>query len=597
MDAIKILILDDDHIDAEIMQDVLTEEIPASEFRLAETKEDFQAILSQFHPDLILSDNSMPRFSSTEALAMARSMYPGIPFIVVAGIAPEEFVIEIMKLGADDYISKDKLKELPAAIAKVMKLHKASKERAEVAAQLEISEKNYHTVFLKSPLPKWIFDIETMKFLEVNEAAVGQYGYSREEFLKMELRNIRPEEDVEKLLRFVTVPRSFDDKQPTIWQHTKKNGQVIDVEIYSHPITYNNRTARMAIVNDITERTKAQQRLEQSEANLKSIFDNTSEGFLLLDKNASIMAFNSNAEKYNLFSQTEKFQVGKSVYDYVTEAHKAYFQNVLDKAMSGVEFKYDRFYTLDNGSIHWIEFSVTPVFTDDEVKGVCFTGHDITDKKRAEQEREFDRNNLKALINNTKDLMWSIDRNFGLITSNEAFNKVVENLYGSRLEKGSNLMEIQFNPEQREHFMAYYERVFSGESFTETERMAKDFWADISFYPIYTGEVIIGAACFSRNITWQKKAERERMEYAQSLEEMLFKISHQLRVPIANLLGIAHVIEISDESDKDTKDIVGLITPTVSTLDTFSRDLAQFIETILLKRGHLNPTHKNKHLK
>jgi PAS domain S-box-containing protein len=589
---LKIVILEDCSIDAELIQDFLTEKGMNCEFNVADSKEAFLHMLSQFQPDVILSDHSMPLFSSSEALIIARGLYPEIPFIIVAGVMPEELVINIMKLGASDYISKEKLDRLPTAIKTATRLYWAEKEKQEALEQLIISEKNYHTVFLKSPLPKWIYDSETMKFLEVNEAAIQQYGYSREEFLQMTLYDIRPKEDVEMLVDYVKRFKLSPNSRPSLWQHTKKDGQIILVEVNAHTIIYNNRNARMAIINDVTERRKAEQKILQSEANLKIIFDNTSEGFVLLDREATIMAFNNKAEIYNIFSKTKKFRLGHSIYDFIPDSRKPFFQNVMEKVLNGESFQYERSYKSGNG-VFWLEFSVSPVMVDDEIKGACFSGHDITEKKLTEQEREFDRNNLKALINNTNDLMWSIDRNFRLITSNEAFDKTAKNLFGTVLSKGKNLMEVDFNKERLDRFKAHYEKAFLGESFTETEFMAEGYWSDVSFYPIYNDGEIIGAACFSRNITWQKKAEEERMEYIKSLEEMLFKISHQLRVPIANLLGIAHVVEFPDNSEEEIKEIVSYIKPSVSDLDTFSRDLAKFIGTILSKNKMLT-IDKNK---
>lgn len=585
MSPLKIVILEDDSEDAEIIQDYVTRKKPDCEFTIAHSKEDFVDILNQFQPDIILSDHSMPGFSSTEALTMARSIYPLIPFIIVAGIMPEEFIIEIMKLGADDYISKEKLQTLPAAINMVMRLYRSSKEKEEVLEQLKISEQNYHTVFLESPLPKWIYNIDTLKFLEVNEAAVRHYGFSREEFLQMSLLDIRPKEDVDAFLNYINEIKQYSEIEPSSWTHRKKNGQIIHVEVHSHNITYNNLPARMAIICDITHKKKTEEKIVQSEANLKSIFENTSDGFMLLDKEARIMVFNSKAETYNVFNQTKKFEIGKSLYNFVPDSRKPYIQSAIAQVADGKTLQYDHSFAMEDGSTRWIEFTVTPVMAEDVVKGVCFTGHDVTEKKQAEQEREFERSNLKALINNTKDLMWSMDRDFRLITSNEAFDRTVERLIGSRLPKGAYLLQIGSDMEQLARFMGYYKRVFAGESFTASENMADDFWSEISFYPIYGSYDIIGAACFSRNVTWRKKAEEERLEYAKSLEEMLFKISHQVRVPIANLLGIAHVIEFSDNPDKDIKEIVGYISPTVDTLDAFSRDLAKFIEAILLKKG------------
>jgi PAS domain S-box-containing protein len=133
----------------------------------------------------------------------------------------------------------------------------------------------------------------------------------------------------------------------------------------------------------------------------------------------------------------------------------------------------------------------------------------ITEIKEAEQQREFDGNNLQALINNTNDLMWSIDRNFKIITSNHAFDEMVGAMSGNRLEKGADVLTAGLGKQQLLRFRDYYERAFAGEAFTEieyTDHPVK-LWSEISYYPIYKDQDVIGTACFSRNITKQKIAE------------------------------------------------------------------------------------------
>jgi len=124
-------------------------------------------------------------------------------------------------------------------------------------ANLQASEDKYKTLFYKSPLPKWIYDESTLRFLEVNEAAIRIYGYSQQQFQQMTIMDIRPEEDKARLAADVEEVRSnpgiYKESQ---WQHIKHNGQVIDVQIIAHPIDFGSRKARMVVVNDITERNR-----------------------------------------------------------------------------------------------------------------------------------------------------------------------------------------------------------------------------------------------------------------------------------------------------------------------------------------------------
>ena len=136
---------------------------------------------------------------------------------------------------------------------------------------------------------------------------------------------------------------------------------------------------------------------------------------------------------------------------------------------------------------------------------------DRVNKRIAELTIEFERNNLKALINNTHDLMWSVDRNFNLITSNQGFDGMLKQIAGKSLPHGTVKNLKAFNNKLFKRFKAYYERAFTGEIFTEVEYVSSpvESWAEISFYPIRRGNEIVGTACHSRDITTIKKSERQ----------------------------------------------------------------------------------------
>ncbi len=118
-------------------------------------------------------------------------------------------------------------------------------------------EKKYQYLFENNPQPLWIYDLETLAFLEVNNAAIEQYGYSREEFLNMTLKDIRPPDDVESLLDDVARTTRELNKAGE-WRHVKKNGEIIYVEIVSHTLTYEGRKARLVHSMDITARRNAE---------------------------------------------------------------------------------------------------------------------------------------------------------------------------------------------------------------------------------------------------------------------------------------------------------------------------------------------------
>jgi len=128
---------------------------------------------------------------------------------------------------------------------------------------MTIAEEQYHLLFDYNPLPGWVFDIETLAFLEVNQMAVQHYGYSREEFLAMTLRDIRAPVEIPKLeASLKNLPPGL--KRPSIWRHRKKDGSEIRVEIFNYGIDFHGRPARLVLVNDVTERQRHEEALQET---------------------------------------------------------------------------------------------------------------------------------------------------------------------------------------------------------------------------------------------------------------------------------------------------------------------------------------------
>ena len=108
----------------------------------------------------------------------------------------------------------------------------------------------------------WVYDLLTLRFLAVNEAAIRHYGYSRSEFLEMTIKDIRPPEDIPALLKLVDNAQQ-GISHADIWRHRKKDGRVIFVDIVSHTVEFGGRKAELVLANDITERRQAERELQQ----------------------------------------------------------------------------------------------------------------------------------------------------------------------------------------------------------------------------------------------------------------------------------------------------------------------------------------------
>jgi PAS domain S-box-containing protein len=211
-------------------------------------------------PDLVISDVNMPVLDGIELCRRIRAE-PDTRLLPIMLVSAERLgsmnAVEGLRAGADDYL------EAPYdpfhMVGKVVRLL----ERKQGEEALRASEARYRLMFENNPRPMWVYDLETLGFLAVNEAAVEQYGYSREEFLRMTIKEIRSREEVPTLLDALKT-RAASLFKLGIWKHRKRDGTLFDAEITSHVIPFEGRDAVMVLCNDVTERRQAEESLRRS---------------------------------------------------------------------------------------------------------------------------------------------------------------------------------------------------------------------------------------------------------------------------------------------------------------------------------------------
>lgn len=254
---LRILHLEDLPEDADFVSRALKKAGIEFEILHAEDKNEFIKALQEFSPDVILSDHSLPSFDSREALKIVKEMGLAIPFILVTATVSEEYAVSIIREGASDYILKDRLQRLPNAISGALEKYKLEQARNEANETLRISERKYKLLFESNPMPMWMVSKSTLDIIAVNKSAINHYGYTREEFLKLNARDLRPEEDIEKYVEAARRENSGMQRSG-VWRHKKKDGSIIMVDIIADDLVYENNPVRLVLANDITEKLRAE---------------------------------------------------------------------------------------------------------------------------------------------------------------------------------------------------------------------------------------------------------------------------------------------------------------------------------------------------
>jgi PAS domain S-box-containing protein len=253
---LHILHLEDEPDFAELVRSLLAQDGLDADVKRISSRAEFEKAMAEENFDVVISDYHLPSFNGMEALKIVRQKYPDMPFILVSGTIGELAAIESLKAGATDYVIKQKPERLPSAVRRAVQEAEEHAQLRKAEADLRASEKQYRLLFQDNPNPMWVFDLESLKFLEVNAAAILQYGYSREEFLRLTLADIRPLERNKHRENTVSdVP-----ERGLVWRHRKKNGELIDVEVIWTPMAFRERFATLTMVTDVTERRHVEHR-------------------------------------------------------------------------------------------------------------------------------------------------------------------------------------------------------------------------------------------------------------------------------------------------------------------------------------------------
>lgn len=417
--------------------------------------------------------------------------------------------------------------------------------RVEAEEKLTASEKQFRYTLDNMLEGVQILDFN-WRFIYVNDALVRSSKSSKEVLLGNTLMEKYP--GIDQTALFNTLQRCMTER---ISEHleteiTFPDGTKANYELSIQPVP----EGIFILSIDITDRTKIQAQLFEREKQLELFIEHSPASLAMFDTDMKYIAVSRRwITDYRLGDQQ---LIGKFHYDIfpeISQRWKEIHQHCLEGA---IEKKDEDAFQLPDGSISWLRWEIRPwQKASGEIGGIIIFTEDISEKKIAEQQREFNTNNLDALINNTNDMLWSVDRDYKLITSNKAFDKIVNSMTGKYPVKSSSILLNEFSNAQLEKYKSYYQRAFSGETFTEIEHDSslKDFWSEISFNPIYEGTSVIGTACHSRNISEKKKAEQElkrSFDEKLALAERMAIILNTLPANIALLDGNGCIVDVND---------------------------------------------------
>jgi PAS domain S-box-containing protein len=523
---IKILILEDNLSDVCLVEYELKKSGLNFISQVVQNRIGFEDALLNFGPDIILSDYSLPAFNGKQAFALKQKISPYTPFIIVSGTIGDENSVDLIKSGVTDYVLKSKLFGLSPKINRALKDLEKAREKL-IADRNLYKAKNLYAFI--SQVNQNIVRVKDEATLFLNSCHLAiDFGQFKMAWVGM----FDFEHNTVSLVEHCGIPA---EDVSLFTNYAYQNNEVQDQVL---------KKGELFVCNDIKNDP------ELKDLKLYALKRGLNSCVVLPIKKSGVVI-----GTFNLYSTELDFLGEEEI-------------KLLLEVTNDISFALD-------------------VFEKDEKQKEA-----AKQIVKNEKQKIFDDNNLNALINNTRDLMWSVDREYNLITSNKPFDEMAQMNFGKVIQKGSNVLSVAFLPEMQMEFKRSYDRTFGGESFTEVTYLDRpvETWAEISYCPIQKEHQVIGAACFSRDITERKRTEIERekmlaniIQHSKNLEQFAQIVSHNLRGPVASILGISNILK-NDISNEDRELSQNFLFGSAEQLDVILKDL----NNILQVRSEIN---------
>jgi PAS domain S-box-containing protein len=378
-DSLHILVIEDQLGDFILIKNYLKKEQNNTRISRAVRFMEAENLLKSSTFDAILLDLSLPELDDRKALVKKVVLLANkSPVIVLTSFSDTEFGVKSLALGISDYLLKDELNA-----AQLSKSIHYGIERKRIESQLMESENKYKNLFDSSPLPMWVLERCSCRFLSVNAAAVDLYGYSREEFLGMSIKNLWAgiDETETEILNLIRKDGFFKLNI----SHIKKNREIIHLKIQSNPIIFDGKEARVALANNITASLEAKRALKNSEQRFKALVQDGSDLVMILNFDGNLTYVSPSSKL--VIGITAEVLINYNLFEFIHEDDVNQVKDSIAMLQSKrrIQIPSYRIRTSKN-KWKWIETILTNLYDDTSVNGIVANSRDITEFVKQEKE-------------------------------------------------------------------------------------------------------------------------------------------------------------------------------------------------------------------
>ncbi|MCC7559458.1 MAG: PAS domain S-box protein [Methanobacterium sp.] len=417
---IRILILEDVPLDLELMEAELRRDGINFLSHCVEEEEEYRKSITEFQPDIILADHSLPHFDGISAMYIAQEITPETPFIFVSGQMGEEFAVEMLKKGATDYVLKHNLSKLGHSVKRALKESEEHLNKKRAEERLARSEKKYRALFELSPDYMMVLDPDG-HVLDINHRLEEDSGISREDFVGKDANEIARDfvgdqfnnGEITDYLRNHTEPMEIKIEGHGGFEYIEvhhapivKEGKIFAIQIIGRNIT-KRKTAENALI-------ESKKRLHDVNTYLEAIINASPFAIVDLHLDGRVKSlWNPAAE--NIFGWKRMEVLGKPL-PFLNDNKGTMYENIMHNVLSG-EFKSDLELECarnDGEQIYTMMATAPLLNVDNNIQGVMATFADISDMIMAEKQIKASLEEKEVLL---REIHHRVKNNLQIISS------------------------------------------------------------------------------------------------------------------------------------------------------------------------------------
>jgi PAS domain S-box-containing protein len=415
------------------------------------------------------------------------------------------------------------------------------------------SETKFRALFDGNPLPMLVYDCETLRFLEVNDAAVARYGYSRDEFLGRCVTDIRPSEDVPRLERHLAKERPRV-RQSGPWRHRLRDGRIIHVEVVSHRVDWNGRRAALVVAQDISDRLRAEESLRESEERFRTAFAYAPFGMCLTALDGRFLQANAALSQMLGYSEGELLE---GAWQSVTHPEdmarsRQAAERLMSRQVTSVEL--EKRYVHKLGNHIWARLKIS-VVNDSHGDPSHFIAHidDITARRQADRALQESEEKYRSLLTNIPDVVWVADAGGNVAFVSPNGERLIGLGADQVYQRGTCALFELVHPDDIERVAGCFERLFYGDQTYDVEFQVRAgcgewIWVHDRAVATYERDGVCYASGLRSDIGERKRAEaalraRDAAEDANRTKSaFLANMSHELRTPLNAIIGYSQML-------------------------------------------------------